>query len=137
MVLTANRFDDIHRYRFTAAHELVYRVKRAGHVTSKMRFQSAQLIAYLSDGLWLRTAAHANDRMSELAGGLEKLGVGFANRPDVNMLFVHVDEAVSDRLERAGLLFYRMGPGLIRLVTSWQTTPEEVETALTTFAAAL
>ena len=51
-----------------------------------MRFQSAQLIAYLSNGLWLRTAAHANDRMSELAAGLEKLGVSFVNRPVLPIL---------------------------------------------------
>ncbi len=124
-------FDD------AAAHELVYRVKRAGHVTSKMRFQSAQLIAYLTDGLWLRTAAHANDRMAELAGGLEKLQVEFVNRPDVNMLFAHVDDAAADRLEQAGLLFYRMTPGVIRVVTSWQTTTEEVEAALAAFESAL
>ena len=39
-----------------AADQLVYRTKRSGHVTSKMRFQSAQLTAYLTDGLWLRLA---------------------------------------------------------------------------------
>jgi threonine aldolase len=33
------------------ADELVYRTKRSGHVTSKMRYQSAQLLAYLSDDL--------------------------------------------------------------------------------------
>jgi threonine aldolase len=120
-----------------AADELVYRTKRAGHVTSKMRFQSAQLIAYLTDRLWLRTAAHSNARMAQLATGLAKLGVEFANRPDVNMLFAYVDDAVADRLEAAGLLFYRMGGGTIRLVTSWQTTAEEIERALAAFDTAL
>jgi threonine aldolase len=115
----------------------VYRVKRAGHVTSKMRFQSAQLIAYLTDGLWLRTAANANQRMHDLADGLERLGVELINRPEVNMLFARVDEAAADQLESAGLLFYRMGPGVIRLVTSWQTTSDEVEAALAAFEAAL
>jgi threonine aldolase len=120
-----------------AAEELVYRTKRAGHVTSKMRFQSAQLIAYLSDGTWLRTAANANARMADLAAGLSKLGVEFANRPDVNMLFAIVDDNIADQLEAAGLLFYRMGRGTIRLVTSWQTTEEDVEGALAAFEAAL
>jgi threonine aldolase len=120
-----------------AAEELVYRTKRAGHVTSKMRFQSAQLIAYLSNGTWLRTAANANARMADLAAGLSKLGVEFANRPDVNMLFAIVDDNVADQLEAAGLLFYRMGRGTIRLVTSWQTTEEDVEGALAAFEAAL
>ena len=120
-----------------AADELVYRTKRAGHVTSKMRFQSAQLIAYLTDGTWLRTAANSNARMADLSGALAKLGVEFANRPDVNMLFAHVDDAVADQLEAAGLLFYRMGRGTIRLVTSWQTTHDDVEQALAAFEAAL
>ena len=120
-----------------AADELVYRTKRAGHVTSKMRFQSAQLIAYLSDGTWLRTAANSNARMADLSGALAKLGVEFANRPDVNMLFAHVDDAAADQLEAAGLLFYRMGRGTIRLVTSWQTTHDDVEQALAAFEAAL
>src|SRR5258706_218837 len=35
------------------SEQLVYRVKRAGHVASKMRFQSVQLTRYLTDGLWL------------------------------------------------------------------------------------
>jgi len=120
-----------------AAEELVYRTKRAGHVTSKMRFQSAQLIAYLGDRTWLRTAANANARMADLAAGLSKLGVEFANRPDVNMLFPIVDDNVADQLEAAGLLFYRMGRGTIRLVTSWQTTEEDIEGALAAFEAAL
>lgn len=120
-----------------AADELVYRTKRAGHVTSKMRFQSAQLIAYLTDDLWLRLAANSNARMVELAAGLSDLGVEFVNRPDVNMVFAHIDDDVATRLEAAGLLFYRIRPGVIRLVTSWQTTPGDVEAALERFAEAL
>lgn len=118
------------------ADDLVYRTKRAGHVTSKMRFQSAQLIAYLEDDLWLRLAARSNAAMARLAAGLAALGVEFANRPDVNMLFANVDEAVAARLEAAGLLFYRIRPGVIRLVTSWQTTDDEVDDALARFARA-
>lgn len=112
-----------------AADELVYRTKRAGHVTSKMRFQSAQLIAYLSNGLWLTNAANANARMAELAGGLERLGVRLVNRPDVNIAFAALADTVADRLEQGGVQFYRMG-ALSRFVTSWQTSPEDVETVL-------
>lgn len=119
------------------ADELVYRTKRAGHVTSKMRFQSAQLIAHLTDDLWRRLAANANDRMSQLAAGLAELGVECVNRPDVNIVFVALPDAVIDRLERAELLFYRMGPGRIRLVTSWATTPDEIDDALARIRTAL
>ena len=78
----------------------MYRTKRAGHVTSKMRFQSAQLIAYLSDGLWLRTAANVERHAwPSSRPGSPTLGVEFVNRPDVNMLFAYVDDAAADQLE--------------------------------------
>lgn len=124
-------FDD------AAADELVYRTKRSGHVTSKMRFQSAQLIAYLADALWLRLAAESNRQMGRLAAGLAGWGVEFVNRPDVNLLFALVDDDAATRLEAEGLLFYRISPGVIRLVTSWQTSDADVNQAVALFAAAL
>ena len=124
-------FDDL------IAEELVYRTKRSGHVTSKMRFQSAQVIAYLTDDLWLRLAANSNTQMKRLAAGLEPLGVRFVNRPDVNMLFVDVGTAAAAAMADAGMLFYDMGGGVIRLVTSWQTTDDDIDRALDITAAAL
>ena len=117
-----------------AADELVYRTKRSGHVTSKMRFQSAQLIAYLTDDLWLRLAAHSNQQMERLAAGLSDAGVEFLNPPDVNMVFARVPDEAATQLEAAGLLFYRIRPGLIRLVTSWQTSDDDVDHTLERFA---
>jgi threonine aldolase len=114
------------------ADELVYRTKRSGHVTSKMRFQSAQLTAYLTDRLWLRLAEHANQRMAELVAELQSLspyGVRLAERVDVNMAFVELPAPAIDAAAEAGLLFYRMGPTTVRLVTSWQTTIEDVKEA--------
>jgi threonine aldolase len=120
-----------------AADELVYRTKRSGHVTSKMRFQSAQIIAYLTDDLWLRLAHNSNERMTELATGLAEIGDGveLVNRPDVNMLFLRLPDDKIAALEDAGLLFYQLGPGLIRLVTNWSTTPAEIDRALAAFRA--
>ena len=116
------------------ADELVYRTKRSGHVTSKMRFQSAQLSAYLADGLWLRLAGGANRRMAELVAGLATVdGVRLAERVDVNMAFVELPGPAIDALGDAGVLFYRMGPTSVRLVTSWQTTSAEVAEAVAVF----
>lgn len=111
------------------ADELVYRTKRSGHVTSKMRYQSAQLLAYLTDDLWLHNARNANERMAELAGGLEKAGVRITNSVDANLAWVDMPEETADRLEAAGVLFYRLG-GQVRFVTSWQTSAEDVSTVL-------
>ena len=119
------------------SEQLVYRVKRAGHVASKMRFQSAQLIAYLTDDLWLRLAQHANTAMTRLAAGLRELEVELLNEPYVNMVFARLDAAALDRMAEAGLLFYRYGPDTIRLVTSFQTTAADVDEALARTASAL
>jgi threonine aldolase len=119
------------------SEQLVYRVKRAGHVASKMRFQSVQLTRYLTDGLWLRLAGHANSAMARLASGLRALDVELLNEPDVNMVFARLDPAAADRMAEAGLLFYRMTTDTIRLVTSFQTTDEEVDEALSRIKIAL
>jgi threonine aldolase len=110
--------------------ELTYRLKRAGHVASKMRFQSAQLDAYLTDGLWLRLARTANEAMARLASGLAELGVAPLHEPAVNMGFFRVDPDVIDGWEAAGLDFYRMGEDRVRLVTSFRSTPAEIDQAL-------
>ncbi|MEZ5237306.1 MAG: beta-eliminating lyase-related protein [Acidimicrobiales bacterium] len=120
-----------------AAAELHYRTKRAGHVASKMRFQSAQLDAYLSDGLWLQLAARANAAMARLTAGLDRLGVAVLVRPAVNMVFVRLDERVAGALDAAGVDFYRMGAGTVRFVTSWQSTDADIDTVLDRLAVAL
>jgi threonine aldolase len=122
------------------ADELVYRTKRSGHVTSKMRFQSAQVAAYLTDGLWLRLAGNANQRMADLVAELQSLvqyGVRLPERVDVNMAFVELPAPAIDAAVEAGLMFYRMGPTTVRLVTSWQTTAEDVAEAATRFREAV
>jgi threonine aldolase len=127
-------FDD------AAAEELGYRTKRSGHVTSKMRFQSAQLAAYLTDGLWLRLAGHANERMAELVSELAPLadqGVRLLERVDVNMAFVELPETAADALPAAGILCYRMTPTSVRLVTSWATTTDDVKEAGARFRTAV
>ena len=82
----------------TLATELAYRHKRGGQLTSKMRFQTAQLDAYLTDDLWLRNARQANAMAIRLRDGL-------AGVPDVtvhgdlnaNILFCHFPPELSPR----------------------------------------
>jgi threonine aldolase len=121
----------------SVSEQLVYRVKRAGHVASKMRFQSVQLTRYLTDGLWLQLAGRANAAMTRLATGLRALDVDLLNEPDVNMVFARLEPAAADRMADAGLLFYRMTTDTIRLVTSFQTTEEEIDEALSRIKIAL
>lgn len=112
------------------SEQLVFRSKRAGHVASKMRYQSAQLQAYLHEGLWLRLAERANAAMALLADGLRELGVQFLAEPDANIVFCRVDTRTANELAANGVLFYVISPSVVRFVTSWQTTDDDVREAL-------
>ena len=129
--------DAIVSFDADASEQLVYRTKRAGHVASKMRYLSAQLDAYLAGGAWLRRAADANAAMRVLATGLRGHGVELLDEPAANMAFVQVGDAAAARLDAAGVRCYSMGGGVVRLVTSWQTTTEAAEEAVRRIVAAM
>ena len=111
-----------------------YRRKRGGHLVSKMRFLSAQLDAYLTDGLWLDNARHANAMAARLAEGLAALGgVELVPPVEANEIFARLPEAMIAGLLERGFGFYRWGPEEnreVRLVASFDTRPEDVEAFL-------
>lgn len=110
-----------------ASAQLVFRSKRAGLVASKMRFQSAQLLRYLEDGLWLRLAGYANAMMAHLWDGLRELGIQAAVDPEANLVLVDLPDGVADELAAAGAEFYRMQGNRVRFMTSWATTRDEID----------
>lgn len=122
--------DAIVTFDADVAAELRFRLKRAGHVASKGRYPAAQLDAYLTDDRWLDSAARANAAMARLVAGLAELGHHPSPTAQANIAFVAVPDEVSGRWADAGLLFYVVEPGLVRFVTSWATTPDDVDTAL-------
>jgi threonine aldolase len=109
-----------------------YRRKKGGHLVSKMRFLSAQLLNYLEDGRWLRTAAQANALARRLANGFAAIkGAELAHPVEANAVFVHLPDDIVARLRAAGALFYDWAPPsdgrtLIRLVCSFATPEEDV-----------
>ncbi|MDP6689414.1 MAG: beta-eliminating lyase-related protein [Alphaproteobacteria bacterium] len=115
-----------------AAGDFLYRRKRGGHLFSKMRFLSAQLVAYLRDDLWLENARHANARAAELSQGLAALdGAHLVHDVQANEIFVHLPEAVMAALEAGGVGFHRWGTeGQARFVCAFNTAPEDVARAL-------
>jgi threonine aldolase len=116
------------------ARDFERRRKRAGHLWSKLRFASAQLLAYFEDDLWLDNARHANDMASLLAQGLRNVaGVTLLQSVDANEVFAALSEAIVAALERQGFGFYRWplcDPAYgvaIRLVTSYATPRAHVD----------
>lgn len=112
------------------------RRKRAGHLLSKHRFLAAQIEAYLADDLWLRLARHANAMAQRLAEGLAAIGVAPAWPVEANEVFARLPRPADARLRAAGASYYAwpetgvaLAPDeiLVRLVTSFATTAEEVD----------
>ena len=113
------------------------RRKRAGHLWSKLRFLSSQLVAYLEGGLWLRHAAHANAMAARLALGLRRIaGCSLVQPVEANEVFAALPTPTVERLEAEGFGFHRWTapPGVdgtvIRLVTSFAATAAEVDELL-------
>lgn len=109
---------------------LPFRRKRAGHLISKMRFIAAQMQAYLRADLWLTNARHANAMAHRLSAGLAGVrGVVLVVPTATNILFVKFPKGMIDGLTSRGFDFYhgRWAPGVARLVTSFRTTAEMVD----------
>jgi threonine aldolase len=106
-----------------------YRRKRSGHLVSKMRFVSAQLVCSLEDNRWLRWAGRANALARSLAEGLRDIAsVEIAHPIEANAVFAWLPDEMVQRLRAAGASFYDWSPStggrtLVRLVTSF-ATPE-------------
>jgi threonine aldolase len=110
------------------AEPLSYRLRRAGQTWSKMRFAAAQLIAYVQDGLYLRHAAHANALAARLARELAALpGVRLAAPVEANLVFAAMPEPAVEKLAAGGAKFARRRGGVIRLVTRFDQTPDQVD----------
>ncbi len=126
------------------AWEFELRRKRGGHLFSKLRFLSAQMDAYLTDGLWLRLAGHANAMADRLAAGLPERGARLLNAMGANMLFAEITLDQHRRLQAAGARYYTMSPFdpdgaagqriRIRLVASFRTSEADVDAFLAALA---
>ena len=104
----------------------------AGHLFSKMRFLSAQLDAYLADGLWLANARHANAMAARLGrrASARCRARGSTIPIEANEVFATLPEPAIGALERAGFGFYRWGgegSRALRLVTAFDTRAGDVD----------
>ena len=112
------------------------RRKRAGQLWSKLRYLSAQLLALLEDGLWLRHARNANGLAAQLAAGLAREGLQLAQPVQANEVFAYLPAALSANLRARGFEFYdwpappEASVPLVRLVTRYDQRPEQVEALL-------
>ena len=114
-----------------ASDGLIYLRKLSMQLASKMRFVSAQLIALLTDDLWLRSASHANAMAARLRAALEVdrlAGVQFTQKTQANAVFAILPPGVADRL-REHFRFYDWNPPTseVRWMTAFDTTEADID----------
>lgn len=118
-----------------AADGLIYLRKLNMQLASKMRFISAQLIALLSDDLYLRSASHANAMADRLRTSLEAgiadgsiVGVGFSQATQSNGVFATLPAGVADRL-REHFRFYDWDAARheVRWMCSFDTSEHDID----------
>jgi threonine aldolase len=113
--------------------------KRSAHLFSKSRFVAAQFDAYLKDNLWLELAGHANNMAKLLAQEISaSTTMRLAWPCEANEVFAIMKKTHAEKAQRAGAHFYDWPAPrgmeslvaddeyLVRLVTSFATTPEQI-----------
>jgi threonine aldolase len=119
-----------------AAPGVAFLRKSSMQLASKMRFVSAQLLALLTDELWLRNASHANAMARELecrVAGID--GVTVVRPVQANAVFAVLPAEVTARLqERFRFYTWDHTTGEVRWMCAWDTTVEDVEEFATAIA---
>jgi threonine aldolase len=115
------------------------RRKRSGHLWSKQRYLSAQMLAYVTDGLWLEMAQAANAAGARLAEAVQAVPGGrLVNAADGNMIFADLPRAAHRRAMAAGAQYYLFPsdtplegpddtPVRCRLVCDWSKDADEID----------
>ncbi len=120
------------------AWEFELRRKRGAHLFSKHRYLSAQMLAFMTDDLWLSSASRANGNAAHLIEGLKTIpDAGFLHEPQANMVFATLPRATHQRLQDAGAVYYIWSGSLegddpsehlaARLVCDWSITHNQID----------
>jgi len=104
--------------------------KRSGHLLSKMRYVSAQLLAYIENDRWLDMAKHANAQAAKFADAIENHAEARLEYPvQANEVFLNWTKEGFDHLKSQGIEF-QLWPGrddLARFVFGHSTGDEETD----------
>ncbi|MEI6049194.1 MAG: low specificity L-threonine aldolase [Bacteroidota bacterium] len=103
--------------------------KQGMQLASKMRFISAQYIAYFRDDLWKKCATHSNSMAVILAEKLQQFSeLKITQLVQSNGIFLIMPKPVAEKLQ-THFFFYPWNEKAseYRLMTSWDTTEEDIE----------
>ena len=115
-------------FRPELSENLAYYRKQSAQLASKLRYLSAQFLPYFENDLWLENARKANEAARKLAATLKKYPEIEMTQPvESNALFFTLPRPVVERLSE-DYFFYMWDEkrNEARLVTSWDTTEEDI-----------
>jgi threonine aldolase len=110
----------------TLVRDFELRRKQSGHLLSKSRYVSAQLLAYVESGLWLRNARRTNEMAQKIGRAAGKL---LMHPVEANEIFLALGQERKQTLRAAGFEFYdwnAASTGETRFVVSWDQREEDV-----------
>jgi threonine aldolase len=102
------------------------RRKRAGHLISKSRYVSAQLLAYVRNDVWRRNAARANGLARQVGAAA---GSALLYPVEANEVFLKLGDEGKKQLREAGFEFHPWGgeaSGDTRFVVSWDQPESDI-----------
>jgi threonine aldolase len=111
------------------SNDFRYIRKQGMQLASKMRFISAQYLAYFSNNLWRRNAAHSNSMALILAEKMKNLNTIRITQPvQSNGVFAIIPKEVAEKVSRK-YFFYPWNEltSEYRLMTSWDTKEEDID----------
>jgi len=105
-----------------------YLRKQSMQLASKMRYLSAQYIAFFSNDLWKRCASHSNAMARLLYNKVKDIkGITITQKVEANGIFVIMPSLVAEKLRKV-YFFYPWDEmrSEYRWMTSWDTTEEDI-----------
>jgi threonine aldolase len=112
-----------------AVSSIVRLRKSSMQLASKMRFVSAQLVALLSDELWLRNAQHSNAMAQRLDAAVRDIpGVQVMRPVQANAVFATLPKDVTARLQQTYPFYtWDESTGEVRWMASFDTTEADID----------
>ncbi len=111
------------------ANYVKYLRKQTTQLYSKMRFISAQFIAYFTNDLWKQNATHANRMARYLQNKIREIpAVRITRKVEANAVFAIVPEKIIDPLKRKFFFYvWDESSSEVRWMTSFDTTEQEID----------
>jgi threonine aldolase len=111
----------------TLSEHAKYFRKQSAQLFSKMRFVSAQFLAYFENDLWKTSARHANRMAKILENEVRKLGVEITQEVQANGVFAIIPDAVRDELQKHYFFYpWDVNRHEVRWMTSFDTEEADI-----------